>query len=68
MPRASPIIAATRRLSTNFAILVSFDVKEGAVSATLRPSCNCCGRRLCTVQATLARKRYRDRRSPLLRL
>ena len=35
MPRASPIIAAKGRLSTNFAILVSFDVKEAAVSATL---------------------------------
>jgi hypothetical protein len=29
------IIAAKGRLSTNFAIVVSFDVKEGAVSATL---------------------------------
>jgi hypothetical protein len=30
-----PIIAAKLRLSTNFAIMVSFDVKEASVSATL---------------------------------
>jgi hypothetical protein len=35
MPRTSAIIAAKRWLSTSFAILVSFDVKEAAASATL---------------------------------
>src|SRR6516162_3963638 len=35
MPRTSAIIAAKRRLSTDFAIVVSFDVKEAAVSARL---------------------------------
>jgi hypothetical protein len=35
MPRISAIISAKGRLSTNFAIVVSFDVKEVAVSATL---------------------------------
>jgi len=36
MPRTSAIIAAKRRLSTDFAIVVSFDMKEAAVSGTLR--------------------------------
>ena len=35
MLRTSAIIPAKRRVSTNFAIVVSFDVKEAAVSATL---------------------------------
>jgi hypothetical protein len=35
MPRASPIIAAKGRLSTNFAIRVSIGAKEAAVSARL---------------------------------
>jgi hypothetical protein len=34
-PRASPIIAAKLRLSTNYAIMVGIDVKEASVSATL---------------------------------
>jgi hypothetical protein len=34
MPWTSAIIVAQVRLSTNFAIVVSFDVKEAAVSAT----------------------------------
>jgi hypothetical protein len=35
MPRISAIIPVKGRLSTIFAIVVSFDVKEAAVSATL---------------------------------
>jgi hypothetical protein len=35
MHRTSAIIAAKGRLSTDFAIVVSFDVKEAVVSATL---------------------------------
>jgi hypothetical protein len=35
MPRTSAIIAAKRRQSTDFAIVVSFDVKEAAVAARL---------------------------------